>query len=89
MIEPTNSIEDGTNATKDLITVALMTLQFVLSKLPQTIQIRHLRLDRVVRAIKPEPATRFAVNAEWPANGIAKPARFNHVVLGKYFDTFF
>src|SRR6266496_181365 len=63
-------------------------LQFRLTKLPQTIQIRYLCLDRVVRAVKPESPSRTAVNAEWPSNRIAKPARFDQVVFGKYFDAF-
>src|SRR5436190_6800790 len=52
------------------------------------IQVRDLRLDRVVGAIKPEPATRATVNAEWSANGIAKSARRNYIVFGKYLDAF-
>jgi len=63
-------------------------LQFLFGKLPQTIQIRYLCLDRVVRAIKPEPPTRAAVNAERTANRIAKPARRNYIVFGKYLDAF-
>ena len=64
-------------------------MQFWLSKLPQTVQVCDLCLNRVVGAIKPELAIRAAVNAERPANGIAKAPKLNDVVLGKYFDTFF
>jgi len=64
-------------------------LQFVLRKLPQPIQVRDLCLNRVVGTIKPEPASRAAVNAEWPADRVAKPTEFNQVVFGKYFYPFF
>src|ERR1700730_11636338 len=60
--------------------------ELLLSELPKTIQVRDLRLDRGVRAMKPEPTIGAAVNAERAAKGTAKPARFDGVLLGKHLD---
>src|SRR5438132_11936687 len=58
----------------------------MLGELPKTIQVCDLRIDGVVRAMKPEPTIGVAVNTEWAAKGTPKRARLDGVVLRKHLD---
>jgi len=58
----------------------------MLRELPKTIQVCDLRIDGVVRAMKPEPTIGGTVKTERTAKGTPKRARLDGVVLGKHLD---
>src|SRR6516165_8717049 len=61
--------------------------QFNLRYPPQSLEIRHLRIQRMVRPVEPKPAVHLAMNAQRPTNGIAKPACAERIVLRENFNS--